>query len=211
MSDEPICEDMKLWQRWVAGDNAAANVLINRHYRAVARFFASKVPEDAVADLVQETFGICTKVHARFRWGSKFRTFLFGIAFNVFRKYLARLRPEEPTDMERLTAVAVMPSAWAVVADQQQARVLLEALRSIPLSAQIVLELYYWEKLSAREIGEVFARPEGTIRNRIRRAKLALEEALAEVERRAHELSPTLTDIDAWAVAVAAQRPAPAP
>jgi DNA-directed RNA polymerase specialized sigma24 family protein len=44
----------------------------------------------------------------------------------------------------------------------------------------MILELYYWENMTAKDIGDVLEIPEGTARTRIRRAKQLLEAQLAD-------------------------------
>jgi hypothetical protein len=58
---------------------------------------------------------------------------------------------------------------------------LLQAMRKIPLESQMILELYYWENMTAKDIGDVLEIPEGTARTRIRRAKQLLEAQLGEL------------------------------
>ena len=79
---------------------------------------------------------------------------------------------------------------------------LLQALRKIPLDHQIVLELYYWEKLSAREVAEVVQVPEGTARTRIRRAKQLLEEEMAKLMGNKDQLETTIANLDSWAASL---------
>ena len=55
---------------------------------------------------------------------------------------------------------------------------LLDALRRIPVDAQIVLELYYWEDLPAPDVARFLDVPEGTVRSRLRRALELLRERL---------------------------------
>jgi len=64
--------------------------------------------------------------------------------------------------------------------------------------AQIVLELHYWEAMSAGAIAEVLGAPEGTVRTRLRRAKQLLEEQLAAIVG-APALTNTLAQLDDWA------------
>ncbi len=195
--------DIELLTRWAQDDRAAGDALLRRHYGAIERFFASKVPEQAVGDLVQETFQICAQVYRRFDpERSRFRTFLFGIAFKVFMKHLGRIRPVDLVDMDQMTAASVAPSSVTRLLAHERSRILLEALRTIPLYDQVILELYYWEKLTAKQIGEIVGRPEGTIRTHLRCAKQALVAAHSEAERRAAELRPTSSDLDHWAASV---------
>ncbi len=91
------------------------------------------------------------------------------------------------------------PGASALLAQRQETQLLLQALRRIPVELQIILELYYWEHMTAKEIADVLEMPEGTARTRIRRAKLLLEEKLAEVAQSPALLQSTLSDLDSWA------------
>lgn len=65
---------------------------------------------------------------------------------------------------------------------------------------QILLELYYWEELGGPALAELYGVPEGTIRTRLRKARIALERALPRIAR---SLGVALTDsdnnLDAWA------------
>jgi DNA-directed RNA polymerase specialized sigma24 family protein len=62
-----------------------------------------------------------------------------------------------------------------------------------------LLELYFWEPLTAAEIAVVLGIPEGTVRTRIRRAKELLERelvALVDIP-----LQRTATTLEDWALA----------
>jgi len=82
----------------------------------------------------------------------------------------------EVTAMRDLVAA---PSS--IFAQKAEQRLLLEGLRRIPLDHQIVLELYFWEPLRARDIADILEIPVGTVRTRIRRAKELLERAIEEL------------------------------
>ena len=82
---------------------------------------------------------------------------------------------------------------------------LLEALRRIPLDHQVVLELYYWEKLTAAEVGNVVGVPEGTARTRIRRAKQLLEQEMGKLSESKDQLHTTIANLDNWAASLREQ------
>ena len=84
-------------------------------------------------------------------------------------------------------------------AGKSTAIALLLGLRRIPLESQMLLELYYWEDFTAREIAEVVQIPEGTVRTRLRRAKQLLEQALAQAAESREVLETTLSDLEGWA------------
>jgi RNA polymerase sigma-70 factor (ECF subfamily) len=75
----------------------------------------------------------------------------------------------------------------SLLAKRESHRVLLDALRELPLADQELLESYYWQRLTAREIGELQSLPEPTIRSRLRAALKRLTTAYAEISSRPHE------------------------
>ncbi|RMG94670.1 MAG: sigma-70 family RNA polymerase sigma factor [Deltaproteobacteria bacterium] len=195
--------DEELLAAYRAGRTAAGEALFARHFRSVYRFFANKAGDDA-EDLVQQTFERCLVASAGFEGRSSFRTFLFGVARNVLREHVRRKARHRARwdDREPPSVYDVGLSPARFVVEKREQRVLLEALRRLPLEHQIVLELYFWEHLSGRELAEVLGEPEGTVRGRLRRARARLERELAEVARSEGLLASTRTDLDAWAASL---------
>ncbi|MEM9462722.1 MAG: sigma-70 family RNA polymerase sigma factor [Myxococcota bacterium] len=199
--------DPELLDAWRAGDLSAGDELFNRHFAAIHRFYRNKV-SDGLEDLVQQTFMACVEGRERFRNDSSFRTYLFGVAHNLLRDhYRAQRREPEALDFGKSSASAVDAGAGpsTVVGKRREERLLLEALRSIPLDSQIVLELYYWEEMSASQTAAVLGVPEGTVRGRVRRAKQLLKAELSKLARSPNELETTVGNLDRWAAALREQ------
>ena len=70
---------------------------------------------------------------------------------------------------------------------------------------QIILELYYWEKLTAGQIGEIMEIPEDTARSRIRNGKKRLKQAIAKVAEEPGIAESTANDLEGWAEQVRVQ------
>jgi RNA polymerase sigma factor (sigma-70 family) len=193
--------DSELLDRWRAGDESSGEQLFERHFEAIARFFANKVGQ-GVDDLIQKTFLACIEGRDSFRGESTFRTFLFGVAHNVLGKhYRTQRRDGERIDFGVTSVHDLGPGPSTLVARRREQQVLLDALTRIPLELQVLLELYYWENMTAAEAGAVVGIPEGTARTRIRRAKQLLSEqlqAMSETEDKA----ATRTDLRDWARAL---------
>jgi RNA polymerase sigma factor (sigma-70 family) len=194
-------DDAVLFESWCRGDRRAGAQLFERHYEAIARFFHNKAHHDA-DDLIQRTFLRCVETHARIRKPTSFRYYLFGVARNVLLEYLEekgrRQRREAPNFLS--TSIEdVAPTPSSALARAREERLILHALRRIPLELQIILELYYWEELRARELAEVLDLPEGTVRTRIRRAKQLFEEEIARVAESPALAHSTLCDLEGWA------------
>ncbi len=191
--------DFELLDAWKAGDLEAGNALFQRHFDGVCRFFRNKVAE-GVDDLIQRTFLACVESRDRFRKEASFRTYLFTLARNeLYAQFKRSHRERDRLDPLETSMHDLGPSATALVAQQKEQRLLLEALRRIPGDHQITLELYYWEDMPASQLARVLGIPEGTVRTRIRRAKALLEGALAELDASPEQLRSTLADIEGWA------------
>lgn len=197
-----MSDDAELFERWVAGESAAGNALIRRHFQTVHRFFRTKASHE-VEDLIQRTFLAAVEARDRFRRASSFRTFLLGLArIELLNHYRRRAKPGSQFD-ELVTAAHALGSSPSVqLSRNEEQRLLLEALCRIPIEFQLVLELSYWERLSSRELGEVLEIPAPTARSRLRRAKELLQAELSKVHASERARHDVMTNLDAWASAV---------
>ena len=190
-------EDKRLLERWATGDRSAGGQLYDRHVGAVARFFRNKLPEQT-EEMVQATFLALVESHARIQDGVAIRAYLMTIARHKFLNYLRRKGGRPNFDAELHSVADVATSASEVVAKKREQRLLLEALRRIPVESQIALELFYWEDLNANEIAGVFGISHSAMRSRLSKARKQLEAALAELAASPTELESTLAGFDRW-------------
>jgi len=96
----------------------------------------------------------------------------------------------------------IAPSPTAVVADKVEQRILLEALRQIPLDYQIALELQLWEGLTGPEMAEVLGLAEPGVRSRLSRAKRALKERIEQLADSPARLESTTSNLEQWAASL---------
>ena len=191
--------DFELLDAWRAGDARAGNQLFQRHFDAVCRFFRNKVG-DGVEDLIQKTFLACFNSRDNIRKEGSFRAYLFAIArHELYHHVQKRSRERQRIDPDADSVAHIGPSPSTMAAKRAEQRILLDALRKLPLNLQIALELYYWEDMSAAELATVLELPEGTVRTRLRRARQLLEEALRSAKASPSEIEATLTGIERWA------------
>jgi RNA polymerase sigma factor (sigma-70 family) len=191
--------DRELLTAWREGDKKSGRRLAERHYPTVERFFFNKVG-DRAADLIQLSFLRLLEAKDRLRPDANFRAYLLGIARNVLYEHYRRVRKDSDNlDFGSQSVMDLEPTPSSVMAGREEARLLLAALKSIPLDYQVVLELYYWEDMRSREVAEVLGLPQGTARSRIRRAKQLLEEQLAILASSPAELHATTTNLEQWA------------
>jgi RNA polymerase sigma factor (sigma-70 family) len=189
--------DEALLASWRAGDQGAGRALVARNLDGVARFFLSKV-STGVDDLVQRSFLALLERSAQIPAGVAVRAYLFGIARNLLlRRFRDEYRDGRHID-ELTTSVADLGSSPSAVLDRRErVQLLYAALQALPLDFQISLELFYWEELTAAEIGVVLGVPEGTVRSRLRRARELLGERLKALAPALGD--DTLADLERWA------------
>lgn len=191
--------DGELLAAWQAGDRRAGAALFDRHFRAVARFARAKLwSEEEVDDIVQATFLACLEAPERWRGETGLRSYLLGIAWHKLQKLYER-RGRRPVDVEAISVADLGPGPSTAVARRAEQRLLLAGLRKLPLQFQVVLELYFWEDMTAAAIGAVLGEPEGTVRTRIRRARELLAGHIQRLGAAPALLTSTIGDLEGWA------------
>lgn len=206
---EPM-DDFELLDAWRAGSREAGSELFERHFPGLFWFFRNKAGESA-EDLVQQTFLSVVESRDRFRKDASFRTYLFTVARSKLYDFVERhARRGDAVDIDAMSVQDLGLSPTADLANGEQQRILLHALRRLPLGLQVVLELYYFERIRGAEMAEVLGIPHGTVRSRVRRALEQLRERLAELEQSPEGVETTMSNLDDWAQLLrkAALRPA---
>ena len=190
--------DAELLERWRRGDKPAGAELFERYFAMIERFFLNKAP-DHVDDLVQETFLNCLKSRDQVKDSNKFRSHLFAIAYHVLGTHLRKVyRGRGNIDLSESSLHDLSPSPRSLIAHREEQRLLLEALRHIPVAHQVLLELHYWESMTTDEIAEVLGIPVGTARGRLRRARELLEQAMEQLAESPALLESTRARLDDW-------------
>ena len=195
--------DFELLDAWGQGDAQAGDALIRRHYASILRFFDIRAPAHA-EDLTQKTFLTCTTAVGNLRERTSFRAFLFGIARNQLLHHIrGRSRAAPTLDFDDLSSADPGATPSRVVAMYEEQRLLLRAMQAIPLEAQMILQMFYWESLSNREVAEVLAVPVSTVTTRVSRARMALKKAIADIPGLERHRSALLEGLDSWVASIA--------
>ncbi|MEX1367447.1 MAG: sigma-70 family RNA polymerase sigma factor [Nannocystaceae bacterium] len=204
MTDEAMDPEIELLRAWRAGDGKAGDRLLVRYHKIIWRTVATKVPESEIEDLVQRVIVALIERRDRIESDLKFRSYALAITRNVILGHF-RDRYRKPVDNVGVADTSVRDmgaGASSIVLAREQDRLLLEALRSLSLDDQLVLELYYWEGMTGPELSAVFDCLEPTVRGRLHRAKRRLESELVELSKDHRELAETMTNLDSWAAGV---------
>jgi RNA polymerase sigma-70 factor (ECF subfamily) len=179
-------------------DDAAWGALVDRHTSGLRRFFGHRVTVDRVDDLTQEVF---VRLEQARRPGAikSFRAFMYGVAWNVFKEFLRKSARDPWVDLEQVSAIDLAPRPSTLLVHRVDRLTLLEGLRRLSLPHQLVLELFYWEDLTSREIGVVLDEPDDTIRGRITKARNQLRAILQDLDASGVAPRETDTGLDDWA------------
>lgn len=192
-------DDLQLLVNWRDGDQSAGQELFSRHVDTLYRFFRNKA-SSGIDDLVQQTLLACVESHTQFQQRSSFRSFMLGVArYQLFDYYRRTKSDAARLEFNTVTVHALGLSPSSHLAKASEERLLLEALRRLPVNLQTTLELAYWEELTGPELAEVLDIPVDTAYSRLRRAKQLLKEQLAALAASREQLEATQTNLEQWA------------
>lgn len=172
-------DDAQLLDLWRTGAPKAGDLLCERYYLAVFKFFERRAPEDAY-DLTQRAFAKCCSSLDRIRLGGSFRPYIFQIANREFADHLRRLQRirgrAADADVDTLLSLGVSPSKAAATNEDIQR--LASALYELPIAVQSVIELHYFEGMTTDEIAVALDMPVGSVRTRLRTGRTCLAELI---------------------------------
>jgi RNA polymerase sigma factor (sigma-70 family) len=156
--------------------------IFDRHYQAVHRYLARRVPSAQADDLASMTFVVAFERRASFRPEStSARPWLLGIATNLMHERVRREYREQgalvPLSDEHATAA---DGAHRGIDEGPDTDRLAQALATLDPAQRDVLLLHAWEELSYEEIAQGLDIPLGTVRSRLARARAHLRARLQQ-------------------------------
>jgi len=167
VTDEQLIADAR------TGSRDAFEALFERYRRPIWEFFRRRTADAARAEeLAQDTFVALIEGASRYEARAAFRTYLFGIAYNVLHadRRKAALRRAEPLELDPAALAHVDPDAGLWVR---------RALGQLDDEEREILMLREYEELSYQEIADLRRLPLNTVRSKLFRARMALKAALA--------------------------------
>jgi RNA polymerase sigma-70 factor, ECF subfamily len=174
--------DAQLLARWRAGDRGAGQALTRRYYASVLRYFelnASSVAED----LAQATFMACVERAADVRDAAAFRGYLMGIARRQLALYLRGLsRNANYGEFDDEADAGPQRTQMSTLFARSREQVLvLRALATLPRRPQLLLVLFYWDRMRTHELAAAFGMPPSTLRTQLQRARERLRMRMEEL------------------------------
>ena len=152
-----------------AGRPGAAARLFETYRDALWRFFCRRVrPTERADELTQDVFAAVLEAAPRYQPRGAFRSYLFGIAFNILM-----------ADRRKRAVIAEPLGDYAAPGGDPDAVLWVRhALQALDPVDREILMLREFEQLSYQEIADLQLLPLNTVRSRLFRARLALRDAL---------------------------------
>ena len=134
-------------------------------------------------DLTQETFYSAIKNFSQLKDRDKAKNWLFSILKNLFLKDLEKNKKRVDIEFD---SVSNMISGKVNIEEEhlkaEAARNLREALNKLDERLKAPIEMFYFEKLSYKEIAKSLDLPIGTVMSRIARGKVYIRRELSRAE-----------------------------
>src|SRR5690606_27008520 len=161
-----------LIERAGPGRDARAFAELVRRHQGKVRGLLLRLTADPVAadDLSQETFLRVYRGLEHFEGRSRFSTWSYRIAYNVFLNHKARAKLLSPLP-EGVLELRAAPEDEVSAARRDLRRDLEYAIAQLPERYRLVITLYYLEELAYPEIADVLELPLGTVKTHLHRAK----------------------------------------
>jgi RNA polymerase sigma-70 factor (ECF subfamily) len=191
---DEITADEQLVTRFIAGDERAFDVIVQRYYRQIFGFLARFTGDrDLAEDLTQETFIKVHKSAKTFDPARSFKPWLFSVAANKARDALRSVKrslktvdihanqSDRDTSLIDIIAGDHEPPDKRMI-EQERAEKVKHALSEMAENLREVLVLAYYERLQYKEIADMLAIPLGTVKSRLHKAVLTFGEIWKAME-----------------------------
>ncbi len=157
-----------------AGDEAAAKILIDRHYMDVYRFLYKLCSSKPLAqDLTQDTFFKVWQCFNKFHGKSRFKSWVFRISHNLFIDHCRKskiISTDDYYDIHYLESESII--------GKSEKEMTLSSLKKLSPKLKIVILLHYFNELTHKEIGFILEIPIGTVKSRLNAGLSQLRKSL---------------------------------
>ena len=183
MSERDV--DAELVARVQRGDKQAFDLLVLKYQRKIMRLLSRMIRDPGeIEDVAQEAFIKAYRALPQFRGESAFYTWLYRIAINTARNWLAQnnRRPSTPSaqeneDGETFDATDNLTDSSnpeSEMASRQIADTVNKAMNDLPEDLRNAIVMREIDGMSYEDIAESMNCPIGTVRSRIFRAREAI-------------------------------------
>jgi RNA polymerase sigma-70 factor (ECF subfamily) len=190
MSKQSFISDSQLVARYISGEEAVLETLINRHRDKIFGFIYSKVRnQELTEDLFQDTLFkvVRTLKKGRYNEEGKFLSWVIRIAHNIIIDYYRKNnKMKKVYDTEEFSLFDILHDGSLDAENQMIRQQLIEKIRvlieMLPYEQKEVLKLRMYEELSFQEISEQTGVSINTALGRMRYALINIRRIIEENE-----------------------------
>lgn len=192
------------WSRCIAlaklGDQDAMASLYEKTYSQVFYTIKSMIKdEDAVFDILQDTYIKAFTHLDTFAGDSKFPSWVRQIAANTARDYLKRKRPALFTELapeddadapveERFVDSSSENRPDMVLDQAETARLIREIIDTLPEDQRAVIGMYYYQEIPVKDIAATLGTSESAVKSRLLYGRRKIEAKIRDLEKRGTKL-----------------------
>jgi len=173
--------DQTIVQSLMAGEHRAYEAVVDMLYESVYRFAYRLCGDSATAaDITQETFLAIWENVGSFKGQSRFKTWVFGIAYRQFLRVCEKQKAESRV-LDRLRDPGSSGSQafpWRM----DKSLWIRDAVDGLPDVYRHVVLLVHVHELSYREASQVLGVPLGTVKSRMNTAYIMLRSRLEDAD-----------------------------
>jgi len=153
--------------------------IMDEHGEYCLRVAYLYVKDWAIAEeIVQDVFFAYYRQQERFEQRSSLKTYLVKITVHKSHDHLRSWKNKRHMLLEKLHIGVSKRTPEKELVEKDDRRILTTALFELQIAYREVLILYYYQELKIREIAEILASTENTVKTRLRRARQKLQEKL---------------------------------
>lgn len=186
--------DAQFVRQAAAGDTAAFDILVERHYRSLYSLaYRMLGNSDDASDAVQEAFVKAFRALREFHCDKPLRPWLYKICANVAID-IGRARNKTPENIDdheySLRDTSPQPEEMAITGERDQA--VHRAVSTLPEKYRQIVILRHFHHMDVEEIAELMDAPEGTVKSWLFRARAMLRRELEHLQGPARIEEPTI-------------------
>jgi RNA polymerase sigma-70 factor (ECF subfamily) len=176
--------DEQLVSNYLKGDKKSLEILILRYLKPIYSFVYQYVRNTTDAeDLTQEIFVKIWKNLKRFKKEKKFKTWLFVIAKNACFDFLRKKEKDSVLNLESISQLIDSSSSPDEFLEKKFLKEKIKKIiKKLPEKTKEVLNLYYYQGFTFKEIAKIFNESINTIKSRHLRAIATLKKLLEEID-----------------------------
>lgn len=189
MNDSFKVTDEQLIRRFQAGDESAFEEIVHRYKNRLMNFaYRFVLDTEEAEDIVQDTFLKVYQNRYAYKEIAKFSTWIYTITANLAKTILRKRRNRKMFSFSRLGPEDKdidFPSkeqdTQSTIEGKFDEQMIQKAILKLPEHFRTAIILRDIQELSYEEISNIINAPLGTVKSRINRARLKLQEDLQEM------------------------------